>query len=61
MITRIQDDFSSNRLTSFALARRAGRMHGPPSDVPILELKDVGPFLAAAASTLAKEARAEYS
>jgi hypothetical protein len=38
MATRIQDDFSSNRLTSFALARPAGRFSG---------LRTVGPLFRA--------------
>jgi len=33
--TRIQDDFSSNALTSFALARPAGRSRGLRTDGPI--------------------------
>jgi hypothetical protein len=33
--TRVQDDFSSNALTSFALARPAGRSSGLRTDDPL--------------------------
>ena len=36
--TRIQDDFSSNALTSFALARPAGRSSGLRTDDPIFRI-----------------------
>jgi len=53
--TRIQDDLSSIVLTSFALARPAGRLHG---------LRTGGSFfradLSAAAPTHAKEAQSVY-
>ena len=53
--TRIQDDFSSNALTSFALARPAGRFSGLRTDDPIFRT-DLSPPL----PTHAKEARSVY-
>jgi hypothetical protein len=35
MANRVQDDFSSNALTSFALTRPAGRCRGLRTDDPI--------------------------
>jgi hypothetical protein len=42
--TRIQDNFSSNRLTSFALARPAGRSSGLRTDGPFFRA-DLSPPL----------------
>ncbi len=52
IVTRIQDDFSSNHLTSFVLARPAGRSRRPADRRPDLP----GRSSTAAAPTLAKKA-----
>jgi hypothetical protein len=53
--TRIQVDFSSNRLTCFALARPAGRLYGLRTDGSIFRAD-----LSAAVPTHAKEAQTVY-
>ena len=53
--TRIQDDFSSNALTSFALARPAGRFSGLRTDGPVFQTDPLLPL-----PTHAKEAKSVY-